>query len=98
MSPELIFLSVNSTELQKAKEEEKEMNTVKMSFERQLQNERTLKIQVCVWAPTQVWKAWDIFYTFILLLLFSQTTVMSHHLLLRIMFSCRLVLNSGQNH
>ncbi|XP_035534235.1 rho-associated protein kinase 2-like isoform X2 [Morone saxatilis] len=32
-------------QLQKAKEEEKQMNSVKLSFERQLQNERTLKIQ-----------------------------------------------------
>ncbi|XP_041814019.1 rho-associated protein kinase 2-like [Chelmon rostratus] len=32
-------------QLQKAKEEEKQMNSVKVSFERQLQNERTLKIQ-----------------------------------------------------
>lgn len=71
------------------------MNSVKVSFEKQLQNERTLKIQVCVWAPTQVWKVWNIFNT---LLVFSQMNVMSHHLLLRIrMFSCRLVLNSGQN-
>ncbi|XP_076612596.1 rho-associated protein kinase 2-like [Chaetodon auriga] len=32
-------------QLQKAKEEEKQMNSIKVSFERQLQNERTLKIQ-----------------------------------------------------
>uniref|UniRef100_A0A668A2G8 Rho-associated protein kinase 2 n=1 Tax=Myripristis murdjan TaxID=586833 RepID=A0A668A2G8_9TELE len=32
-------------QLQKAKEEEKQMNSVKLSFEKQLQNERTLKIQ-----------------------------------------------------
>uniref|UniRef100_A0A671WFB1 Rho-associated protein kinase 2 n=1 Tax=Sparus aurata TaxID=8175 RepID=A0A671WFB1_SPAAU len=32
-------------QLQKAKEEEKHMNSLKVSFERQLQNERTLKIQ-----------------------------------------------------
>lgn len=60
MSPELIFFSAIYTELQKAKEEEQQMNSLKVSFERQLQNERTLKIQVCVWAPTQVWKAWNI--------------------------------------
>lgn len=42
------------TEVQKSKEEEKQMNSLKASFEKQLQNERTLKIQVCVWAPTQV--------------------------------------------
>lgn len=34
------------TELQKAKEEERHMNSVKLSFEKQLQSERTLKIQV----------------------------------------------------
>ncbi|XP_045916234.1 rho-associated protein kinase 2-like isoform X2 [Micropterus dolomieu] len=32
-------------QLQKAKEEEQQMNSLKVSFERQLQNERTLKIQ-----------------------------------------------------
>ncbi|XP_056150984.1 rho-associated protein kinase 2-like [Lampris incognitus] len=32
-------------QLQKTKEEEKKINSVKLSFERQLQNERTLKIQ-----------------------------------------------------
>ncbi|KAG7239686.1 hypothetical protein INR49_028622 [Caranx melampygus] len=32
-------------QLQRAKEEEKQMNAVKVSFEKQLQNERTLKIQ-----------------------------------------------------
>ncbi|KAI3364237.1 hypothetical protein L3Q82_011039 [Scortum barcoo] len=32
-------------QLHKSKEEEKQMNSVKVSFERQLQNERTLKIQ-----------------------------------------------------
>lgn len=32
------------------------MSSLKVSFERMLQNERTLKIQVCVWAPTHVWK------------------------------------------
>lgn len=34
-------------ELQKAKEEEKQLHSVQMSFEQQLRNERTLKIQVC---------------------------------------------------
>jgi hypothetical protein len=34
------------TELQKAREEERQMNSVKMSFEKNLQTERTLKIQV----------------------------------------------------
>lgn len=29
------------------KEAEKQMNSLKLSFEKQLQNERTLKIQVC---------------------------------------------------
>jgi len=48
MSPELIFFSAIYTELQKAKEEEKQMNSLKLSFEKLLQNERTLKIQVCV--------------------------------------------------
>lgn len=61
MSPELILFSAIYTELQKAKEEEKHMNSLKVSFERQLQNERTLKIQVCVWLPTQVWKPWKFF-------------------------------------
>ncbi|XP_046905782.1 rho-associated protein kinase 2-like isoform X5 [Hypomesus transpacificus] len=32
-------------QLQKSKEEERQMNSVKLSFEKQLQNERTLKIQ-----------------------------------------------------
>uniref|UniRef100_A0A668A2J4 non-specific serine/threonine protein kinase n=1 Tax=Myripristis murdjan TaxID=586833 RepID=A0A668A2J4_9TELE len=41
----LIFISAVYSELQKAKEEEKQMNSVKLSFEKQLQNERTLKIQ-----------------------------------------------------
>ncbi len=54
MTPELMSFSAIYTELQKAKEEEKQMNSVKASFEKQLQNERTLKIQVCVWTPTQV--------------------------------------------
>lgn len=40
-------------ELQKAKDEE---NYFKESFDKQLCNERTLKIQVCVWVPAQVWK------------------------------------------
>lgn len=52
MSPELIFFPAIYTELQKSKEEEKQMNSVKVSFERQLQNERTLKIQVCLGAYT----------------------------------------------
>lgn len=43
------------TELHKAKEAEKQVNSLKVSFEKLLQNERTLKIQVCVWAPTHVW-------------------------------------------
>lgn len=62
------------------------MGSVKLAFEKQLQNERTLKIQVCVRAPTQVLKLRNI------------VTVMSHHLLLRICLSCRLVLNSGQKY
>uniref|UniRef100_A0A7N6AJP5 non-specific serine/threonine protein kinase n=1 Tax=Anabas testudineus TaxID=64144 RepID=A0A7N6AJP5_ANATE len=45
IGPELIFISAVYTELQKAKEEEKQMNSHKLSFEKQLQNERTLKIQ-----------------------------------------------------
>lgn len=52
------------TELLKAKEAEKQMNSLKVSSERLLQNERTLKIQVCVWAPTHVWKAWHAFFIF----------------------------------
>lgn len=67
MSPELIFISAIYTEFQKAREEEKHMNSLKLSFEKQLQNERTLKIQVCVWVPTQVWKAWNVSYSLILL-------------------------------
>lgn len=51
------------TELQKAMEGEKQMSSVKLSFEKLVQNERTLKIQVCVWAPTQVWKDCSVFYT-----------------------------------
>lgn len=50
----MIACSAIYTELQKTKEEEKQMNSVKLSFEKLLQNERTLKIQVRVWAPTQV--------------------------------------------
>lgn len=46
------------------KEEEKQMNSLKLSFEKLLQNERTLKIQVCVWVPTQVWKALEYFLYF----------------------------------
>lgn len=42
------------TELQKAKEAEKQMNSHKVSFERMLQNERTLKIQVCLGAYTRL--------------------------------------------
>ncbi len=52
MLSKLIFFSAIYTELQKSKEEEKQMNSVKVSFERQLQNERTLKIQVCLGAYT----------------------------------------------
>lgn len=54
----LLFSFSIFPELQKAKEAEKQMNSHKVSFERMLQNERTLKIQVCVWAPTHVWNAW----------------------------------------
>lgn len=48
--------------MQKAKEVEKQMNSHKVSFERLLQNERTLKIQVCVWTPTRVWEASACFF------------------------------------
>lgn len=41
-------VSLANTELQKAKEEEKKVSTMKLSFEKQLQSERTLKIQVGV--------------------------------------------------
>lgn len=41
-------------ELQRTKEAEKQMVSVKVSFEKQLQNERTLKIQVCLSAHTQL--------------------------------------------
>uniref|UniRef100_A0A8D3ECE8 non-specific serine/threonine protein kinase n=1 Tax=Scophthalmus maximus TaxID=52904 RepID=A0A8D3ECE8_SCOMX len=44
-NPEMIACSAIYTELQKTKEEEKQMNSVKLSFEKLLQNERTLKIQ-----------------------------------------------------
>lgn len=69
MSPELIFISGVYAELQKSREEEKQMNSLKLSFEKQLQNERTLKIQVCVRAPTQVW---NILYTCIHRFLFAD--------------------------
>lgn len=72
---ELIFFSAIYIELQKAKDEEKHMNSLQVSFERQLQNERTLKIQVCVCAPTQVWKVWNAFYS----LYFLQMTLLSHY-------------------
>lgn len=39
-------VSLANTELQKAKQEEKQVSIMKMSFEKQLQSERTLKIQV----------------------------------------------------
>lgn len=68
--PDVNILYAIYTELQKTREEEKQMNCLKLSFEKQLQNERTLKIQVCVWAPTQVCKAWTLFFTFILLCFF----------------------------
>uniref|UniRef100_A0A665W5N4 non-specific serine/threonine protein kinase n=1 Tax=Echeneis naucrates TaxID=173247 RepID=A0A665W5N4_ECHNA len=42
---QLTSISAIYTEFQKAKEEEKQMKSVKLSFEKQLQNERTLKIQ-----------------------------------------------------
>uniref|UniRef100_A0A8C9XNR4 Rho-associated protein kinase 2 n=1 Tax=Sander lucioperca TaxID=283035 RepID=A0A8C9XNR4_SANLU len=42
---ELTFFSAIYIELQKMKEEEKQMNSLKLSFEKLLQNERTLKIQ-----------------------------------------------------
>lgn len=71
------------TELQKAREAEKQMNSHKVSFERLLQNERTLKIQVCVWAPTHVWKVWHASFLF-LLKLSSPVSVPLHHLGLRI--------------
>lgn len=60
----LVFISVIYTELQKAREEEKQVNSVKLSFEKQLQNERTLKIQVRDRTPTRVWKACIIVSTF----------------------------------
>lgn len=41
-------VSLANTELQKAKEEEKQVSTMKLSFEKQLQSERTLKVQVGV--------------------------------------------------
>lgn len=43
-----VSVSVANTELQMAKEEEKQSSTMKLSFEKQLQSERTLKIQVGV--------------------------------------------------
>lgn len=43
-----VSASLANTELQKAKEEEKQVSAMKLSFERQLQSERTLKIQVGV--------------------------------------------------
>lgn len=36
------------TELEKAREEEKEKKSLILSFEKQIQSERTLKIQVCL--------------------------------------------------
>lgn len=44
------FTSLYATiaELHKARDEENKMNSLKISFEKLLQNERTLKIQVCV--------------------------------------------------
>lgn len=70
---DLDILYAIHAEFQKAREEEKRMNGLKQSFEKQLQNERTLKIQVCVCTPTQVCKAWSLFFTFLLLYIFSQT-------------------------
>lgn len=57
------------TELQKAREEEKRMNGLKQSFEKQLQNERTLKIQVCLHAYTGLQSLESLLYflTFIFL-------------------------------
>lgn len=89
----LLFSFSIFTELQKAKEAEKQMNSHKVSFERMLQNERTLKIQVCVWTPTHVWKAWHAFcpqFNFC-----GADIVPAHRLWLRITLSCRLVLNLG---
>lgn len=43
----LIFMFDVFAELQKAKEEEKQLNYVQVSFEKQLLYEKTLKIQVC---------------------------------------------------
>ena len=94
-SPELVFMSAIYTELQKARGEEKQMNSLKLSFEKQLQNERTLKIQVCLSAYTglESLEYFLYFYTFLYFnFSFSQTTVLSHHLLLRIIFSSSVEL------
>ena len=45
---ETLTFSVH-TDLTKAKEVEENMSAVKLSFEKQLQNERTLKTQVSGW-------------------------------------------------
>lgn len=55
----MIFIPGVDAELQKARDEEKQMNSLKLSFEKQLQNERTLKIQVRVRAPTHVWNIFN---------------------------------------
>lgn len=86
----LFFSFAIFTELQKAKESEKQMNSHKVSFERMLQNERTLKIQVCVWAPTHIWNAFSPQFNFC-----GADGVPAHRLWLRITLSCRLVLNLG---
>lgn len=89
----LLFPFSIFTELQKAKEAEKQMNSHKVSFERMLQNERTLKIQVCVWAPTHVWNAWHAFSP--LFNFRGADVIPAHRLWLRITLSCGLELNLG---
>lgn len=89
----LLFPFSIFTELQKAKEAEKQMNSHKVSFERMLQNERTLKIQVCVGAPTHAWNAWRALspqFNFR-----GADVAPARRLWLRITLSCRLVLNLG---
>lgn len=43
-----VGVSLANADLQMAKEEEKQASNMRLSFEKQLQSERTLKIQVCV--------------------------------------------------
>lgn len=70
------------------------MNAVKVSFEKQLQNERTLKIQVCLGTHVGLESLEYFFYAFTHL----NISFFHRHQLYHIIISHKLVLNSGQKY